>query len=141
MKKILLIHGPNLNLLGQRDQALYGDLTLAELTRAVEREGKDLGAEVVSFQSNSEGALIDMLQKNRDASGVIINPGALSHYSYALHDALLDMPAPKVEVHLSDIDKREEWRRISVTARACEKLIKGKKLAGYLEAIRYLCEK
>ncbi len=138
IKKILLIHGPNLNLLGQRDIQLYGNLTLTELENTVKKEAQKLGVQITAFQSNHTGALIDFLQKRRDANGIIINPGALAHYSYALHDALLDHPAKKVEVHLSDIGVREKWRRSSVTAPACAKIISGKKMKGYLEALRYL---
>jgi 3-dehydroquinate dehydratase type II len=135
MKKIILIHGPNLNLLGKRDAKHYGNFTLAMLENIVKKEAKKLGISVISFQSNYEGALIDFLQKHRKADGVIINPGALSHYSFALHDALLDTNLPAVEVHLSNISKREKWRTVSVTAPACKKVISGKKIQGYLEAL------
>ena len=152
MKKIILIHGPNLNLLGKRDTKHYGDLTLAMLENAVKKEAKKLGISVTTFQSNYEGALIDFLQKNRNsesfrlsrepkaltADGIIINPGALTHYSYALYDALLDTNLPVIEVHLSNIHKREKWRSVSVTAPACKKVISGKKAQGYLEAVHYL---
>src|SRR3989344_2364142 len=140
MKKILLIHGPNLNLLGERDAALYGNFTLARIEGKVKKEAKKFGARIMTFQSNHQGALIDFLQKHGEADGIIINPGALSHYSYALHDALLDSSAEKVEVHLSDIFKREKWRGVSITAPACEKIISGKKMNGYLEALRYLAK-
>lgn len=138
MKKIILIHGPNLNLLGKRNAKHYGDFTLATLENIVKREARKIGMSVVSFQSNHEGALIDFLQKHREADGTIINPGALTHYSYALHDALIDTNLPAVEVHLSNVFKREKWRSISVTAPACRKVISGKKIKGYLEALYYL---
>lgn len=138
MKKIILVHGPNLNLLGKRDKKHYGDLTLAELENIVQKEAKKIGVKVIAFQSNYEGALIDFLQKHRHANGIIINPGALTHYSYVLHDALLDTNLPVVEAHLSNITKREKWRSISVTAPACRKVISGKKINGYLEALYYL---
>ena len=139
MKTILLIHGPNLNLLGQRNANLYGNFTLAELENVIKQEARMLGMKVIARQSNHEGELIDFLQQHgKKADGIIINPGALAHYSYALHDALLDAPAPAVEVHLSNIAKREKWRAVSVTAPACRKIIGGKKIQGYLEALRYL---
>ena len=138
MKKIILIHGPNLNLLGKRDIKHYGNLTLAVLENIVKKEAKKLRISVIAFQSNYEGALIDFLKKHRHIDGIIINPGALTHYSYALHDALLDTNLPVVEVHLSNILKREKWRLLSVTAAACKKVISGKKIDGYLEALYYL---
>lgn len=139
MKTILLVHGPNLNLLGKRDQRHYGSLTLKALARAVQNKAKTLGLSVKTFQSNHEGALIDFLQKNSHrAAGIIINPGALTHYSYALYDALVDAGLPAIEVHLSKIKMREAWRRKSVIAPACVKTISGKKLKGYFEALNYL---
>lgn len=127
-----------MNILGKRDAKHYGNFTLAALENIVKKEAKKIGISVTSFQSNHEGALIDFLQKHRYADGIIINPGALTHYSYALHDALLDTNLPAVEAHLSNILKREKWRSISVTAPACRKVISGKKAKGYLEALHYL---
>ena len=139
MANILLIHGPNLNRLGKRDALNYGSKKLADIEALVKTEAEKLGHTVKSFQSNHEGALIDYLQtESKDASGIIINPGALTHYSYALYDALVDTSLPCVEVHLSDITSREEWRKISVTAPACIAQISGKKEAGYLEALTVL---
>jgi 3-dehydroquinate dehydratase-2 len=139
MKTILLIHGPNLNLLGQRDHKFYGSLTLKQLENLVKRQAGKLKLAVKTFQSNHEGALIDFLQKNAaSACGIIINPGALAHYSFALHDALLDAGLPAVEVHLSDISKREAWRRKSVISAACAKVIAGKKERGYVQALGVL---
>lgn len=139
MKKILLIHGPNLNRLGRRDHTHYGTLTLSTIEANVTDEAQKLGYEVVCFQSNHEGALIDFLQsKGDDAVGVIINPGAFTHYSYALHDALKDTQLPCIEVHLSDIKSREKWRQHSVTAPACIAQISGKKELGYIEAVQTL---
>lgn len=138
MKTILLIHGPNLNLLGKRDAEQYGSMTLAELEEFVAAEAKNHGCEIKPYQSNHEGALIDFLQENRDADGIIINPGALTHYSYALYDALLDTGLPAIEVHLSDVESREEFRKISVTAPACKAVISGKKEEGYKEAVEVL---
>ena len=139
MATILLVHGPNLNKLGQRDQAHYGSTTLEMVERLVADEVKKSGHDVKAFQSNHEGALIDFLQKESPAAaGILINPGALTHYSYALHDALVDTELPAVEVHLSDISSREEWRRISVTAPACIAQVSGKKQEGYTEALQLL---
>ena len=139
MKKILLIHGPNLNLLGKRNREHYGRLTLSEIENLVRAKAGELGLEIEAFQSNHEGELIDWLQeKSAGADGVIINPGALAHYSYALRDALADTGLPCVEVHLSDVENREEFRRVSVTAPVCKAKISGKKELGYIEAIELL---
>ena len=139
MKKILLIHGPILNMIAKRDTKHYGVYTLPELVLAVKEEAKKHGCIVAAFQSNHEGRLIDIIQKYAGtAQGIIINPGALTHYSYALHDALVDAGLPTVEVHLSNVNEREPWRKISVTAPACKKVISGKKIHGYLEAVNYL---
>jgi 3-dehydroquinate dehydratase-2 len=141
MKIILLIHGPNLNFLGRRDASNYGDLTLPKLETLVKKEAKKLGFVVKCFQSNHEGELIDFIQKNAEsAKGIIINPGAFTHYSFALHDALLDAQLPAVEVHLSDIKKREAWRKSSVTAAACIAQLCGKKEKGYLDALKILAK-
>lgn len=139
MKKIMLIHGPNLNKLGKRDHAHYGTLSLKDIETAVQEKAKDY--RVLCFQSNHEGALIDFIQNNSDESfAMIINPGALTHYSYALHDAIIDSGLHTIEVHLSNILEREPWRAISVISPACKKTIMGKKLEGYLEAIDTLLE-
>jgi len=137
--KILLIHGPNLNRLGQRDKQHYGGLTLKQLEDLVKQEANKNNCQIECYQSNHEGALIDFIQEHTDgADGIIINPGALTHYSYALHDALLDSGLPCVEVHLSDIKNREDWRRISVTAPACIKQISGQKEKGYIQAFKMI---
>lgn len=139
MATILLIHGPNLNMLGARDDAVYGSKRLADIELLVKEEAAKLGHDIAAFQSNHEGALIDFLQKEAPrAAGIIINPGALTHYSYALHDALLDARLPAIEVHLSDINAREPWRKNSVTAPACLAQISGKKEDGYIEALQLL---
>ncbi|MDO8551964.1 MAG: type II 3-dehydroquinate dehydratase [bacterium] len=139
MKTILFIHGPNLNLLGAREAEHYGTKTLSDIESLVKEQAKKLGFEVLAFQSNHEGALVDFLQKEGPkASGIIINPGALTHSSYTLHDALRDTKLPAVEVHLSDINSREEWRRVSVTAPACIAQVSGKKEEGYIEALEVL---
>lgn len=137
-KKILLIHGPNLNHLGKRDPTHYGSLTLSELESKVADRAAEAGYLLKWFQSNHEGALIDFIQNNSSALGILINPGALTHSSYALHDALLDSGLPCVEVHLSDIKNREPWRAISVTAPACLKQFYGKQVQSYEEALDYL---
>lgn len=139
MKTLLLIHGPNLNRLGARDQRHYGVCTLEDIEQIVRKEAQILGYDVRCFQSNHEGGLIDWIQgQSGSAVAMIINPGALTHYSYALADAIRDAHRPCVEVHLSAISEREEWRRISVTASACIAQIEGKREEGYREAVQRL---
>lgn len=139
MKKVLVVNGPNLNLLGKRDTRLYGNKTLPEIEELLRAEGKKLGIEVVCFQSNSEGAIIDFIQQNyTGAAGIIINPGALTHYSLALRDVLADVALPCIEVHLSNIYAREEWRQKSVTAPVATGQISGLGWQGYLLALHYL---
>ena len=141
MSTLLLIHGPNLNRLGKRDAAHYGTKTLADIEGMVNGEAQKLGHTVKTFQSNHEGALIDFLQaESGNAAGIIANLGAFTHYSYALHDALVETGLPCVEVHLSDIASREPWRRVSVTASACIGQVAGKKEKGYLEALALLSQ-
>jgi len=137
--KIMAINGPNLNMLGKRNKAIYGDKTLAELDALLKKEGESLGAEIVSFQSNSEGALIDFIQKHSaETSGIIINPGALTHYGLSLRDALYDSGLPVIEVHLSNIYGREEWRAKSVIAPIAKGQISGLGWRGYIAALRTL---
>ncbi len=137
--KILLIHGPNLNMLGKRNRAIYGDKTLAELESLVVKRARELGAEVSAFQSNSEGALIDFIQaETPKAAGIIINPGALTHYGLSLRDALEDSSLPVIEVHLSDIHAREEWRHKSVIAPIAKDQISGQGWQGYIAALEIL---
>lgn len=139
MKKILLINGPNLNMLGVRDPAIYGTDTLASIEAEVVAYGAKRGAQVDCFQSNHEGELIDRLHAAHGVyDGIVYNPGAHTHYSYALHDAVECIDVPVVEIHVSDISKREEFRRTSVIAPACVAQIKGKGKAGYLEAVDVL---
>lgn len=141
MAVILLIHGPNLNRLGERDGRHYGAKKLSDIEASVKRSAGSFGYDVKTFQSNHEGALIDYIQKEcPSAKGIIINPGALTHYSYSLYDALVDSRLPVAEVHLSDINSREPWRKVSVTAPACIAQISGKKEAGYIEALGVLDE-
>ena len=137
--RVLILSGPNLNLLGSRDPAVYGTTTLAELEDSCRRWGAALGIEVEAFQSNHEGALIDRIHAAVGAvDAIVFNPGALTHYSYALHDAIEAVPLPTVEVHLSDISRREEWRRTSVVRPACVASIAGKGVEGYREALELL---
>lgn len=138
--KILVINGPNLNFLGIREPDLYGKQDYPYLIKLIEDKAKECGCEVDFFQSNHEGAIIDRIQEAYfdKTEGIIINPGAYTHYSYAIRDALASIEVPKVEVHITDITNREEFRRISVTAPVCDKQIFGEGLNGYLIAVDYL---
>jgi 3-dehydroquinate dehydratase II len=136
---VLLVHGPNLNLLGEREPEVYGTTTLKEINAMVAREARALGLSVLAFQSNGEGALIDFLHKNRKrAQGIVINPGAYTHYSIALRDAISSVQLPAVEVHLSDISKREEFRRHSVIRDVCIGQISGLGPRSYVEGLKLL---
>lgn len=135
------MHGPNLNLLGKRNPNIYGLCTLADIEKLVQKTADYSNYSIQHYQSNHEGQLIDYLQQHaKEAAGIIINPGALTHYSFALYDALLDTGLPIVEVHLSDIKQREPWRAVSVTSAAAIKVISGKKEEGYREALIFLVE-
>ena len=139
--KILVINGPNLNFLGIREKNIYGNQDYDYLIKMIEEHAAEKGIEITCFQSNHEGAIIDKLQESYfdGTDGIVINPGAYTHYSYAIHDALKSLEKPvKVEVHISDITTREDFRKVSVTAPACDKQIYGKGLAGYIEAIDYI---
>lgn len=141
MKKILIVHGPNLGLLGEREPKVYGKTTLAQLNAMLEKEAVRLKVRLKIFQSNWEGAIIDFLTAERKwADGVIINPGALTHYSLALRDCLSAINLPAIEVHLSNIAAREEFRRTSVTAAACRGQISGLGIKSYLVALQALAE-
>lgn len=138
--KLLIINGPNLNLLGKREQDIYGRGTYAELCRLIADDARFRGHQVRFVQSNHEGALIDAIQQAGEdgTTGIVINPGAYAHYSYAIHDALRSVSVPAVEVHISDITAREPWRQRSVTAPACVTMISGQGFNGYLRAIDVL---
>lgn len=137
--KIIVINGPNLNMLGKRDKEIYGDKTLAEIDSLIKEQGEALNIEVLTFQSNSEGTLIDFIQEQADsASGIIINPGALTHYGLSLGDVLADTKLPIIEVHLSNIYAREEWRAKSVIAPIAKGQISGLGWRGYIAALRAL---
>jgi len=136
MLKIGIINGPNLNMLGKRDQKVYGNLTLEEMNHKIESFAKKEDIELTIKQSNSEGEIIDSIQHfSSQVDGLIINPAAYTHYSYAIADALKDCPIPKIEVHLSDIFSREDFRRKSVTASACIEQIAGFGYQSYILAI------
>ncbi len=141
MLNILVINGPNLNTLGTREPAIYGTVTLAQIVDMLQKRGEELEASVESFQSNHEGVLIDLIQqKAEQADGIIINPGAFTHYSIALRDALAGVKAPVVEVHLSNIYAREEFRHRSLIAPIAKGHIVGMGWRGYLLALEGLVE-
>jgi 3-dehydroquinate dehydratase-2 len=137
--KILVIHGPNLNMLGSRKPEIYGTKTLAEINSLLQKRARELGVEMESYQSNHEGYLIDFIQKKaKRAAGIIINPGALTHYGLSLRDALEDSSLPIIEVHLSDIQHREEFRKHSVIAPIARRQIYGQGWQGYITALEAL---
>ena len=139
MTRILALNGPNLNLLGQRNPGIYGVKTLPEVNQAVADRAVALGLEVAFFQSNLEGEIINFIQENRGrVDGIIINPGALTHYGYALKDALIDAAIPVIEVHLGNIQAREEWRRHSVIADIARGQIAGFGWRSYTAAIEIM---
>jgi 3-dehydroquinate dehydratase-2 len=140
-KSVVVVNGPNLNLLGKREPEIYGTRSLEDLNQAVRAKAGRLGLDVTLFQSNDEGAIIDFLHEHAPGSaGIVINPGALSHYSLALYDCLQALALPVVEVHLSNIHAREEFRSRSVTARAARGVITGLGFVGYELALEYLAE-
>jgi 3-dehydroquinate dehydratase II len=145
MRKLLVVNGPNLNLLGSREPEIYGTATLGEIEDLVRRRAGELGCQVSFFQSNSEGAVLDCLQSEASSvAGVVLNPGALTHYSYALYDCLRALPVPVVEVHLSNLHargEREPFRSRTVTAPAAVGVITGLGPKGYLMAMEYLLDR
>ena len=139
MTSILVIHGPNLARLGQRQPEIYGTTTLAEINASLASAAAEWGWEIRSFQSNSEGAIIDMIEERaRETDGVLVNPGALTHYGLALRDALAALAVPIVEVHLSNIHAREPWRHASVTGEVARGLIAGFGWRSYLLGLEAL---
>lgn len=137
--RILIINGPNLNLLGVREPDIYGRRTYADLLDLIRAFAAERGVTVSFFQSNHEGAIVDAIQDALGtADGIVINPAAYTHTSVAILDALKAVALPAVEVHISDVDAREPFRRISYAGMACEKTIAGHGFEGYLEAIGYL---
>lgn len=142
--KILVINGPNLNFLGIREKSIYGTENYEYLVNMIQDYAKEKEFEVECYQSNHEGAIIDKIQEAyfEKVDGIVINPGAYTHYSYAIRDALGSVTiCPKIEIHISDVNSREEFRRVSVTLPACDAQIAGQGLKGYLKAIDMILEK
>jgi len=137
--KILVVNGPNLNMLGVREPEIYGRKTYADLVAMIQAEAKRLNVETEFFQSNSEGALVDAIQSAYGrCDGIILNPAAYTHTSVALLDAVKTVSLPTIEVHISDPDEREAFRKVSFVRQGCIATIKGKGFEGYLEALRLL---
>lgn len=141
--KLLVINGPNINFLGIREKGIYGTTDYNTLVDQLLKKAKQEGHQLEVYQSNYEGGLIDKIQEahHNGTEGIIINPGAFTHYSYALRDALGSVEIPKIEVHISNVHKREEFRHSSVTAPVCTGQVVGLGLKGYLLAMDYLTEK
>lgn len=139
--KILVLHGPNLNLFGRREPHIYGSTTLAEINEKLQGLARELKAELVILQSNHEGALVDLMHKHiDDADGAILNPGALTQHGVSLHDCIKAMPFPVIEVHLSNLHTREEWRRHSIISSAVKGTVQGFGWRSYLAALRLAVE-
>ena len=136
--RVEVLNGVNLDMLGRRDPAIYGELTLRELESRIYHWAIDLDLRVRCRQTNDEGEYVEWLHEALDVDGVVLNPAAWTHYSWAIHDATELITAPIVEVHLSKVDEREEWRRLSVVAEFAAKRIAGKGAEGYREALEYL---
>lgn len=143
LRRLLVINGPNINFLGIREKGIYGTQDYNALLNMIAEKGMESRAAITVFQSNHEGAIIDRIQEAYfdKTEAIVINPGAYTHYSYAIRDALASVPMPKAEVHISNIMEREEFRRVSVTAPVCDRQIYGHGLEGYLEAIDFVLEK
>ncbi len=140
--KILVINGPNLNMLGIREPGIYGKSTYSDLVEMIKKRASELGATTEFFQSNHEGDIVDKIQAAyNDADGIIINPAAYTHTSIAILDALKAVAIPTVEVHISDIAQREDFRKLSYVSLIAKKTICGKGFDGYIEALNYLAEK
>lgn len=135
--KVLILNGPNINFLGIREKGIYGEMNYENLCSMLRGEAARLGIEADIFQSNSEGAMIDRIQAaySDGTEGIIINPGAYTHYSYAIRDALASVSMPKLEVHISNVHKREEFRHTSVTAPVCDGQLVGLGVQGYIYAL------
>jgi len=139
--KILVLHGPNLNLLGRREPHVYGSMTLADVNRKLKALARELKVELVVFQSNQEGLLVDLLHKHiDDAAGALINPAGLTQYGVSLHDAIKTMPFPVIEVHISNRHAREEWRHHSIISSAAKGTVEGLGWRSYTAALRALVE-
>jgi len=137
--KIQIINGPNLNMLGIREPEIYGSLTLDEINNKLLEIGKSHNLELLFYQSNHEGSIVDKIQECLgQVDGIVINPGAYTHYSIAIRDAIAAVGIPTVEVHLSDINSREDFRKISVIKNVCIKQVWGKGVNSYIEALEFL---
>jgi 3-dehydroquinate dehydratase-2 len=137
--KILVINGANINMLGIREPEIYGSVSYAALLDMIHEHGEKRGVEIECYQSNHEGDLVDIIQEAyQKFDGIVINPGAYTHTSIAISDALKAVAIPAVEVHISDVDAREEYRRVSYVRSACVATISGRGLAGYLDAVDLL---
>lgn len=140
--KILVVNGPNINMLGIREPGIYGNQNYEILLSLIDEWADELDCEVECYQSNCEGDIVTKIQEAfGDADGIVINPAAYTHTSIAILDALKSVAIPAVEVHISDVTKRENFRRISYAGMACEEHIIGKGLEGYKSAMEYLCKK
>jgi 3-dehydroquinate dehydratase II len=134
--KILLLNGPNLNMLGTREPEIYGHDTLADVVGRVKARGQELGAEVIDYQSNHEGAILDFIQEHQLTSdAIILNPGAFGHYSYAIRDAITGSNLPTYEVHISNVHARESFRETMILSAVCKGVITGFGWRGYLYAL------
>ena len=137
--KFMVINGPNLNLLGKRDKSIYGEITLAQIESKIAEKAKESSTDVIFFQSNHEGSIVDFIQEHaNECSGILINPGALTHYGLSIREALADVRLPTIEIHLSNIHAREEWRHKSVIAPVCNGQISGLGSNGYILALEHL---